>query len=74
MNAWAYTEDAEAGRIYFHKLEDKSDREYFCKLSRIDAVDSPEESTPPSLNELLQSSEGRRLLGLPEEQKDNQDT
>ena len=31
--AYAYTEDKRAKRIYFHKREDKTDRDCFCFLS-----------------------------------------
>jgi hypothetical protein len=37
--ACAYTEDKRAKRIYFHKRSDRSDRDSFCLLSEIAAID-----------------------------------
>jgi hypothetical protein len=42
--AHSYTEDAGAARIYFHKKEDKSDRDSFVMISDVSGID---EAVPP---------------------------
>jgi hypothetical protein len=66
FEAFSYTENIDAGRVYFHKQEDKSDRECFCFLSSVDAIDTPSTADFESLQELLDrvrsSPEASRLL------------
>jgi hypothetical protein len=61
--AHSYTEEADSGRIYFHKKEDKSDRDSFVLLSDISGVD--EERAPmaiPSMGEFLSHPSTEHIL------------
>jgi hypothetical protein len=49
--ACAYTEVKRAKRIYFHKHEDKTDRDCFCFLSEVAAIDKRDEAE--SLQQLI---------------------
>jgi hypothetical protein len=51
ITASAYTEDKRAKRVYFHKREDKTDRDCFCFLSEIAAIDKRDE--PESVHDLI---------------------
>lgn len=66
--AYAYTEDEATGRIFFHKKEDKSDRDSFVMIGDVTGIDeehpplSPEEQeeqlrSSPALQEAM-----RRML------------
>jgi len=50
--ACSYTEDKRAKRIFFHKREDKTDRDCFCLLSEVAAIDVRGE--PESVQELVE--------------------
>jgi len=59
--AYGYSEDPDASRIFFHKKEDKSDRDCFVMLGEISGVD--EESSPVQeidFDEQLRSSPALR--------------
>jgi hypothetical protein len=53
ITAHAYTEDKRAKRVYFHKLADQSDRDSFCFLSEIAAIDKKGDFGFESLEQLL---------------------
>lgn len=61
--AHSYTEDADTGRVYFHKKEDKSDRESFVMLGEISGID--EEHAPmaiPSMGEFLDDPSAEHIF------------
>ena len=62
--AWAYTEDKRANRIFFHKREDKTDRDCFCLLSELAAIDIREqaESVQELVDRVKRSPEMMRVL------------
>jgi hypothetical protein len=43
ITACGYSEDKRAKRIYFHKRADRADRDSFCLLSEIAAIDVQDE-------------------------------
>jgi len=75
IEALSYTEDQEKDRIYFHRSDDKSDKDRFCILSAVIGIDQREPfvSGDVTLQRFLDSpnSEGylRDLLRMIEDRK-----